>query len=159
MSPADKASASYLASLQPRPPLDAETHAAVERSVAVTLRYMQPPMAWGLLLLFWLFDLAPLWRLHGLRRLGSMSAPDASTLLVHIAESRISALRSLSTALRAAVLTSYYDLPAVHQQLDYAPEPYMAARIQLRLRLQRGAPVEPSDLLQPDEAAIAARQP
>lgn len=140
-------------------PLDATVHAEVERAVAVTLRYMQPPMAWGLLLLFWIFDAAPLWRLRGLRRLSSMEAQAAASLLEHIAESRLSALRSMSTALRAAVLTSYYDLPAVHRHLDYAPEPFMAGRIRLRARLVAGQPAAPDDMLQPDEATLAARLP
>lgn len=142
---------------EPGAPLDADVHLEVERGVAVTMRYMQPPMAWGLLLLFWLFDAAPLWSLRGLRRLSSMAAEEASSLLARLAQGRISALHAMSTALRAAVLTSYYDRPDVHRHLDYAPEPFMAERIRLRTRLLAGAEPGPADLLQPDEATIAAR--
>ncbi len=150
-------------------PVDAATQAEVDLAVRVTLRCMQPPLARGLILLFVLLDLAPIWafawrpRLGGLRRLCAGDGPNAeavsqrdAALLEALSHCAIGALRDAVTAARAAVLTAYYDLPQVQRAIGHDPLPHLRDRIALRQRLLQGGAATAADHLSPTAADVGA---
>lgn len=126
-------------------PVDAATRDEICLGLRRTMRYMAPLSRFGLLLLVAVFDLAPLWRGVAPRRLGGLAPERAAAVLDGIAHSRLALLRTALTALRAAILTNYYDLPSVHQQIGYDPIAFMRARIALRERLLAGGEAGPED--------------
>ena len=150
-------------------PVDAATQAEVDLAVRVTLRCMQPPLARGLMLLFVLLDLAPMWaavwrpRLGGLRRLCATDGPGAEArsqrdaeLLEALSHCGWGALRDAVTAARAAILTAYYDLPQVQRAIGHDPLPHLRDRIALRQRLLQGGVGGPADHLSPSATEVAA---
>lgn len=147
----DRALRGLISAMLPRDVDGAPAGEDVTREVAIgvrrTLRYMAPISRLGLVALLWLLDLAPIWRLRAPARLSGL-APDAGDqLLEELGHSRFAPIRTAVTAVRAAVMTTYFDLPEVHVALDYAPVPFMRERIALRQRLLAGGAATDEDML------------
>ncbi len=126
-------------------PTGAEVRDEVVLGVRRTLRYMAPLSRVGLCGLFVLLDLAPWWTLRAPRRLGGLPPERAAAVLEAVAHAPVGLLRTAVTAVRAAILTTYFDLPAVHRELDYDPVGFMRERIALRQRLLAGGVAGPED--------------
>ena len=126
-------------------PTDAATRDEVVLGIRRTLRYMAPHSRIGLCLLFVLIDLAPWWTLRAPRRLGGLPPERAAAIVDVVAHAPLGVLRTAVTAVRAAVLTTYFDMPAVHRELDYDPVGFMRERIALRERLLAGGGAGPED--------------
>lgn len=139
-------------------PTDEAMLLEVVRRVRASMPYMSPLAAWGLVALFRLLDLAPLWRLRGVRRLRRWPAEQGAALLDDLGHSRVGLLATTVIAARAAVMTAYFDIPAVHDAIGYSPVPFMRERIAARRTLLASAERGDAaiDALRPTEAALAA---
>jgi hypothetical protein len=122
----------------------------VEKQVRIIVKYMHPTTRWGFRFLVRLFDWAPIWRLRSLRRLRSLPQTRASAILAGVAASRLSTLQLLFTPLRAAILSSYFDLDPVHEAIGYRPKEHFRQRLELRQRLLAGHEARPEDHFVPD---------
>lgn len=122
----------------------------VEKQVRIILSYMHPTTHWGFRFLVRLFDWAPIWRLRSIRRLRSLPQSRASAILAGVAASRLATLQLLFTPLRAAILSSYFDLDPVHEAIGYAPKEHFRRRLELRHRLMAGEEARPEDHFVPD---------
>lgn len=115
----------------------------VQAHVRLQMRYMHPLVARVFLLSLHLLDWAPLWRFKSFRRLRHLSREKGSAVIQGMAHSRLGLMRMMVMGVRAMVGTCIYDQKEVHQRLEYAPEPWMKKRIELRKRLVAGE--EPSE--------------
>jgi len=75
------------------------------------------------------------------RRFVDLDADAADRWFRAVAGGRSSALRNLLRLMRGVVAMSYYELPAVHAELGYAPDSYIAEVAARRLRVH-GAAIE-----------------
>ncbi len=119
----------------------------VERQVRCLLQYLNPWLARGFWLLALLLDVAPLWRLRGIRRLHTLERDQAADALAGIMHSRSAMVRNAFFPLRAAILSAYYDQPEVQAAIGFAPEPWLKSRVQLRERILLGEPVSQDDMI------------
>ena len=104
----------------------------VAQSVRQLMRYMHPLMAMGLRLGFHILDWSPIIRLRGIKRLRRLSPEQASQALMALSRSRVPGLPLLLTAVRAIILSSYFDTPEVHRMIDYTPRAFIKERILAR---------------------------
>ncbi|MCO4764049.1 MAG: hypothetical protein KC502_21240 [Myxococcales bacterium] len=133
-------------------PTDDQTIDAVTLQLRLTLPYMSPLAARGIVLLMYLFDWSPIWRLRGWRRLRHWDVEPASAHLDLLAASRL--FGTLVQAARAAILTAYFDRPEVHAAIDYDPRGFMRQRIAARSNALSDGPAVP--LLKPSAVALAS---
>lgn len=89
---------------------------------------------WGMRLLNW----APLWRLRGLRPLTALPADVVHRHLLALTQSRWLPVRLLMYGPVGLFMSSYFDQDYVHREIDYAPLPFVADRIELRRRWIEG---------------------
>lgn len=118
------------------------------------MRYMHPMIAFSFCVMVHLLDWSPLWRLRSWRRLRSLSQPRASDLLGSLAESRFTLIRTLLVGAKGAILSTYFDLPAVHERMRHDPRPFMLGRIALRQRLVAGGQPTAADLIGPGPGGL-----
>ncbi len=137
--------------LCPRPPAPWSEDLAqrIELGVRVFLRYMPPVMGVGFGPMLLLLDWAPVWRLRGLQPLHRWEREPAAQLLQALSASRLKPVRLMIMAVRAAVLSNYYDQPEVHEAMNYHPMPFLQDRADLRRRLLEGQPAQAEDLIGP----------
>lgn len=122
---------------------------SIARRVRVLMSYMHPMAARALIWMIRVVDWAPIWRLKSFKRLRKQTREQASRLLDQLAASRFGHIRQVVAALRAAVLSAYYDATVVHQAMNYMPEPFIASRLALHHRLKKGGAVNPDDYMVP----------
>lgn len=110
----------------------------VTQHALVCLRYM--PRSTATLFLFGmrLINWSPLWRLRGLRPLSALPAEVARQQLLGVVQSRWLPVRLLMYGPLGLFMSSYFDQDYVHQELDYAPIPFVAERIELRRKWIEG---------------------
>ena len=104
----------------------------VGRSVRQLMRYMHPLMAMGLRVGFHILDWSPIIRLRGIKRLRRLSPEQASQALMVLKGSRVPGMTLLLTAVRAIILSSYFDTPEVHRMIDYTPRAFIKERMRAR---------------------------
>jgi len=120
------------------------------------LVYMHPTARFGLKAAFILADWSPLLLLKSTRRLRDMGPDEAARSFATTLHSPVHAIARLAAGVRAAVVMAFYDLPVVHQRLDYDPVGHMRERTDLRRRLLAGEAAAPGDMLRPSEAQLIA---
>ena len=113
------------------------------------LRYMHPLMSLGFCVMLHILDWSPIWRLQSWRRIRSLDPARGSQILAGLAHSRIAGIRLLLMGAKGAILSTYFDLPAVHEALHHDPRPFMRGRIALRQRLLAGGAPSEADLIGP----------
>lgn len=138
-----------IVALIPPPPAPAVPPEQILEHVRRIIRYLPHVMTRGFVFTVHLLDWAPLWRFKSWRRLRSLPPARAAAVLDGLAESRLAVFRQLIMAARGVVLSTYFDQPEVHDALDYHPEPFLRARLELRARLLAGEPTTPADQLGP----------
>lgn len=125
-------------SIIPTSPRTPDTLEEVTHHALVSLRYMPRSSArmflWGMRLLNW----APLWRLRGLRPLTALPADVVHRHLLALTQSRWLPARLLMYGPVGLFMSSYFDQDYVHREIDYAPRPFVADRIELRRRWIEG---------------------
>ena len=117
----------------------------VEHQVRMLMVYMSPLSAKGLCAVFLLVNYSQLWRLRGLRPLHRLKRAQAVCALKSLCHVRALAVRQLMIAIKATIITAYYDQPEVHFALGYHPRPWIRERLALRRRLLRGGRAHPED--------------
>ena len=110
----------------------------VTRHALVSLRYMPPSSARIFLLGMRLLNWSPLWRLRGLRPLTALPTAVARKHLVAATQSRWLPVRLLMYGPLGLFMSWYFDQDYVHRELDYAPVPFVAERIETRRRWLEG---------------------
>jgi len=122
----------------PRAPRIATTVEDVARHALISLQYMPRSSAklflWGMRLINW----APLWRLRGVRPLTALPADSARRHLVALTQSRWLPVRLLMYGPLGLFMSAYFDQDYVHRELDYAPVPFVAERVEMRRRWLAG---------------------
>ena len=126
----------------------------IDDSTRRLLRYMHPLMALGFVVMLHLLDCAPIWTFRSWRRIRSLPAAQGSAILAHLAESRLALIRTMLMGAKGAILSTYFDLPAVHTALGHDPRPFMRSRIALRQRLKAGEPATAADLIGPGPGGL-----
>ncbi len=123
--------------LPDQPRTESTLRDAVDHAL-VSIQYM--PRSSALLFLFGmrLLNWAPLWRLRGTRPLTAVSTEAARAHLVAITKSRWLPVRLLMYGPLGLFMSSYFDQDYVHQELEYAPAPFVAERILLRKKWLMG---------------------
>jgi hypothetical protein len=119
------------------PRIDSTLH-DVTRHTLVSLQYMPRSSAMLFLLGMRLINWSPLWRLRGMRPLTSVPRDTARRHLLALTLSRWLALRSLMYGPIGLFMSFYFDQDYVHRELDYAPVPFVEARIRLRRKWLQG---------------------
>ncbi len=117
----------------------------VEHQVRMLMVYMSPWSAKGLCVVFLLLNYSQVWLLKGLRPLHALKRERAVAALKGLCHVRVLALRQLIIAIRATIITAYYDQPEVHFALGYHPHPWVRERLALRRRLMAGEQARPED--------------
>lgn len=102
------------------------------RHALVSLQYMPRSSATVFLLGMRLLNWSPLWRLRGVRPLTALPIEVARRHLVGVTQSRWLPVRLLMYGPLGLFMSSYFDQDYVHRELDYAPAPFIAKRIELR---------------------------
>jgi hypothetical protein len=110
----------------------------VARHALVCLRYMPRSSAVIFLLGMRLLNWSPLWRLRGVRPLTALPVDAARRHLVGATTSRWLPVRLLMYGPLGLFMSSYFDQDYVHRELDYAPAPFVAERIELRQKWIEG---------------------
>ena len=110
----------------------------VTQHALICLRYMPRSTATLFVLGMRLINWSPLWRLRGLRPLSALPAEIARQQLLGIVQSRWLPVRLLMYGPLGLFMSSYFDQDYVHQELDYAPTPFVAERIELRRKWIEG---------------------
>ncbi len=110
----------------------------VTRHALVSLQYMPRSSAMIFLLGMRLLNWSPVWRLQGLRPLTALPTDAARRHLVGATRSRWLPVRLLMVGPIGLFMSSYFDQDYVHRELDYAPTPFVAERIELRRKWVEG---------------------
>jgi len=110
----------------------------VARHALVYLRYMPRSTATLFLLGMRVINWSPLWRFRGLRPLSALPPETARRQLLGVVQSRWLPVRLLMYGPLGLFMSSYFDQDYVHQELDYAPIPFVADRIELRRKWIEG---------------------
>jgi hypothetical protein len=122
----------------PDTPRTATTLKDVAQHALVSLQYMPRSSAriflFGMRVLNW----SPLWRLRGFRPLTSLPTHMARRHLVAVTRSRWLPVRLLMYGPLGLFMSSYFDQDYVHRELEYAPTPFVAERIQARRKWLEG---------------------
>ncbi len=120
----------------------------VVRTFLVLLSYMPTASRISFMLALRVLNLAPLWRLRGVRPLTRLTRDRAQSILEGIAESRFLPVRLLMLGPQALLLSAYFDNDSIHPYLDYDPMPFARDRIALRQRLLRGEEPDAKDQIE-----------
>jgi len=128
--------------LPPSPRTETTLEDATEQAL-VCLQYM--PWSTGVLFVAGMrvLNWSPLWRLRGVRPLTALPNDAARRHLASVAQSRWLPVRLLMLGPLGLFMSSYFDQDYVHRELDYAPTPFVAQRIELRRKWLEGQ--EPDD--------------
>ena len=137
-------------------PSDPEVLEAVHRQMLQTFPYMSALARFGLPWAVRVLDWSPIFTFRATKRLHRLSPQRASEMLTRLGRSRFLLFRTCLMAARAAVLTAYFDLPAVHRAMGYDPVGFMRQRIALRQRLLDGAEPGDSHELTPSADALVS---
>lgn len=122
----------------PESPRTETTLDDVTRHALVSLRYMPRSSARIFLLSMRVLNWSPLWRLRGLRPLTALPTAVARRHLRAATQSRWLPVRLLMYGPLGLFMSSYFDQDYVHRELDYAPVPFVAERIEARRRWIEG---------------------
>jgi hypothetical protein len=122
----------------PSSPRTETTLEDVTRHLLICLRYMPRSSAVIFLLGMQLLNWSPLWRLRGVRPLTALPVEVARRHLVDTTRSRLLPVRLLMYGPLGLFMSSYFDQDYVHRELDYAPLPFVAERIELRRKWVEG---------------------
>jgi hypothetical protein len=121
----------------PEPPLEnlEDRMASCARRMTA---YMHPTTAWGFWFSVHALDWSPIWRLRGWRRIQHLTPEAAATALTELDASRWVIIRSMLVAVRAIILSQFFDQPEVHEAMGYTPVGFTRQRIALRNTRYRG---------------------
>ena len=123
----------------PESPRTETTLDDVTRHALVSLQYMPRSSARIFLLGMRLLNWSPLWRFRGIRPLTALPTAVARRHLVAATRSRWLPVRLLMYGPLGLFMSSYFDQDYVHRELDYAPVPFVAERIEARRRWIEGS--------------------
>jgi hypothetical protein len=123
--------------LPPSPRTETTLEDVTEQAL-ICLQYM--PWSTGALFVagMRLLNWSPLWRLRGFRPLTALPTVAARRHLAGVAHSRWLPVRLLMLGPLGLFMSSYFDQDYVHRELDYAPTPFVAERIELRRKWVEG---------------------
>lgn len=129
----------------PDHPRGPDTLAEVTRHALVLLQYMPRSSArvflWGMRVLNW----CPLWRFRGLRPITALPVEPARRHLRGVTQSRWLPVRLLMYGPVGLLMSSYFDRDEVHQEIGYAPVPFLRDRIELRRKWMEGREPDSAD--------------
>ena len=110
------------------------------------MQFMLPMTSGALFAAFHLLDLAPLASSYK-KTLHELTAEEGAVFLHNFEHGPIPLGNMMVFGVRALILSSYFDREAFHDQIGYAPTPFMNQRIALRHRLKAGASPSKKDNL------------
>lgn len=116
----------------PDRPRTESTLETVTEHALVSLQYMPRSSALVFLLGMQALNWLPLLRLRGVRPLTAIGRDAARRHLIAATKSRWLPVRLLMYGPLGLFMSSYFDQDYVHRALDYAPQPFVEERIQLR---------------------------
>lgn len=117
--------------LPDRPRTDATLDAVTEHAL-VCLQYMPRSSALVVLIGMRALNWLPLLRLRGFRPLTAIGRDAARKHLIAATRSRWLPVRLLMYGPLGLFMSSYFDQDYVHRAIDYAPQPFVEERIELR---------------------------
>jgi hypothetical protein len=127
--------------LPPAPsPRSPEMLARVEEQARIHMVYMPRIAAFGLCIALVFLEWAPRLMFKSHRRLSKMDTASANEILERLSQSRISLVATMMLGVRATIMSSFWDQDESHRLLGYNPQPFLAERKALRLRLIEDQP-------------------
>lgn len=119
----------------PPAPWSDEILDACELHVRGFMRYMPALVARGLWLTFLFLDFLPLLLFKSSSRLHRMDRESATRFMDAVASAKLGPLRMAVVGVRGSILSAYFDQTAVHEAIDYRPQPFIRSRMELREQL------------------------